>query len=197
VTTWLQVDLNTMSHFTYQFRDNNMNTKNHESICYKPIGIIYSPFKELKGMPIQPLGAIGVKGGVLVFPEYADGLKDLDGFSHLIILYHCHKCVGYDLLVKPFLDIERRGVFATRSPKRPNSIGLSVVKLTEIKGREIFLENVDILDGTPVLDIKPYVKDFDIWPADRFGWLDEKQQNAQNHKSDGRFEGKSFHENKE
>ncbi|WP_232300326.1 TrmO family methyltransferase domain-containing protein [Desulfonatronovibrio magnus] len=90
-----------------------------------------------------------------------------------------------------FLDTERRGVFATRSPKRPNSIGLSIVKLTGIKGREVFLENVDILDGTPVLDIKPYVKDFDIWPADRFGWLDEKAQNAQNHKSDGRFEGKS------
>jgi tRNA (adenine37-N6)-methyltransferase len=164
-----------------------MDINDNLKICYQAIGKVFSPFKDLKGMPIQPLGAKGVAGRVDIFPEFVAGLKDLEGFSHVILLYHCHKNEGYDLQVKPFLDTEFRGVFATRSPKRPNSIGLSVLKLTKVNGCSVHLENVDILDGTPVLDIKPYVRDFDIWPADRFGWLDEKQQNARSHKSDERF----------
>ncbi len=164
-----------------------MESDNRVKICYQAVGTVHSPFKDVKGMPIQPVGAKGVLGRIDVFPEFAAGLKDLDGFSHVIVLYHCHKSGGAELLIKPFLDTEQRGVFATRSPKRPNSIGLSVLKLTGVEGNSVLLENVDILDGTPVLDIKPYVRDFDIWPADRFGWLDEKKQDAESCRSDGRF----------
>jgi tRNA (adenine37-N6)-methyltransferase len=168
-----------------------MGPEDQRMICYQSIGTVCSPFKDVKGMPIQPVGAKGVAGRVDVFPEFAAGSKDLEGFSHIILLYHCHKSGEPELLVKPFLDMKHRGVFATRSPKRPNSIGLSVLKLTGVEGCSVHLENVDILNGTPVLDIKPYVRDFDIWPADRFGWLDEKKQDAENCRSDGRFAKKS------
>ena len=138
-------------------------------------------------MPIQPSGAAGVRGTVELFPEFADGLKDLDGFSHLILLYHFHESRGYKLIVTPFLDSEPRGVFATRAPKRPNPIGLSIVRLVQVRGYTLDIENVDILDGTPLLDIKPYVPEFDHQENCRIGWLEQVRGMAKAKKSDDRF----------
>ncbi len=157
------------------------------SINFSPIGYFRTPFTEIKGMPIQPLGAADVEGHIAVLPDYMAGLKDLDGFSHLIVLYHLHQITGHDLVVQPFLDIEKHGIFATRSPKRPNPIGLSVMRLLRVSGREIYLQGVDVLDQTPVIDIKPYVADFDQCDADRFGWFEGKSSNARHHQSDERF----------
>jgi len=156
-------------------------------IEYEAIGVIHSPFTELAGMPIQPAGAAGVKGTVELFPAFAEGIKDLDGFSHVILLYHFHRASGCSLIVTPFMDSEPRGVFATRAPKRPNPIGLSVVKLRRIEGLTLHVENVDILDGTPLVDIKPYVPEFDQLAADRVGWLDRARGTVHKKKSDDRF----------
>jgi tRNA-Thr(GGU) m(6)t(6)A37 methyltransferase TsaA len=156
-------------------------------IEYHPIGIIHSPFTELGGMPIQPAGAAGVKGKVEVFPQYSDGLKDLEGFSHIIMLYHFHRSKGCNLHVVPFMDSAPRGVFATRAPKRPNPIGLSVLKLQKIQSNILYVENVDILDGTPLLDIKPYVPEFGEQTEVRAGWLEEARKEVSKRKSDQRF----------
>jgi tRNA-Thr(GGU) m(6)t(6)A37 methyltransferase TsaA len=156
-------------------------------ILYKPIGVISTPHKEVIGIPIQPNGAKGVKGIIQIFKDYQEGLKDLDGFSHLILLYDFHKSEGYSLQVKPFLDDELRGVFATRAPKRPNSIGLSVLKLKKIEKNKLYVENVDILDGTPVLDIKPYVSCFDAVDEEKVGWLSKRINKSAENKSDDRF----------
>lgn len=153
----------------------------------KPIGVIHSPFKVLDGMPIQPAGAAGVKGCVEVFGEYRAGLKDLEGFSHIILLYHLHRSKGFSLHVVPFMDSEPRGLFATRAPKRPNPIGLSVVQLDKIEDGVLHIQNVDILDGTPLLDIKPYVPEFDAQGKVRTGWLETARKNVSNRKSDDRF----------
>jgi tRNA-Thr(GGU) m(6)t(6)A37 methyltransferase TsaA len=158
-----------------------------EEISYRPIGTIHSPFKEAEEMPIQPCGAMGVSGTVELDEEYAAGLKDLDGFSHLILIYHCHLSEGYSLEVKPFLDSAPRGVFATRAPRRPNSIGLSVVKLVRIAGRTLHIENADIIDGTPLLDIKPYVPEFDHQENCRIGWLEQARGKVRSKRSDKRF----------
>ena len=156
-------------------------------ICYTPIGVIHSPFKEPKGVPIQPSAAKGVRGTVEVFWQYADGLKDLDGFSHIILLYHFHRARKCSLLVTPFLDSEQHGVFATRAPSRPNPIGLSVVRLLKVEGNILEIENVDIIDGTPLLDIKPYVPDFDHFEVERCGWLEKRTYRLEDRKDDGRF----------
>lgn len=153
----------------------------------KPIGIIRTPFKALNGMPIQPAGAAGVKGVVEVFEEYRAGLKDLDGFSHIILLYHFHRSQGFNLHVVPFMDSEPRGLFATRAPKRPNPIGLSVVQLDKIEDGVLHIQNVDILDGTPLLDIKPYVPEFDAQVKVRTGWLETARNTVSDRKSDDRF----------
>jgi tRNA-Thr(GGU) m(6)t(6)A37 methyltransferase TsaA len=118
-------------------------------IDYAPIGIIRSSFKETRGMPIQPAAAAGVQGMVEMFEEYRAGLKDLDGFSHIILLYHFHRSRGFNLALVPFLDAGSCGLFATRAPKRPNAIGLSVVQPDKIEGGIVHIQNVDILDGTP------------------------------------------------
>ena len=154
---------------------------------FRPIGIIHSPFAELEGMPIQPAGAGGVKGTVEVFEEFQAGLKDLDGFSHVVLLYHFHRSQGFKLHVVPFMDCKPRGVFATRAPKRPNPIGLSILRLLKIENGMIYIENVDILDGTPLLDIKPYVPEFDSQEGVRTGWLEQARKNVAERKSDGRF----------
>ena len=154
---------------------------------YRPVGIIHSPFKEIEDMPIQPTGASGIQAVVEVFPEFAEGLRDLEGFSHIILLYHFHRVQGSRLTVTPFLDSQPRGVFATRAPKRPNPIGLSIVKLLGIEQNILHVENVDILDGTPLLDIKPYVPEFDQHPADRVGWLEQAKGRVQSTRSDDRF----------
>jgi tRNA-Thr(GGU) m(6)t(6)A37 methyltransferase TsaA len=148
---------------------------------------VHSPFKEIQGMPIQPSGASRVLGTVEVYPEYAEGLKDLGGFSHIILLYHFHEATESRLIVTPFMDSQPRGVFSTRAPNRPNPIGLSVVKLLRIEGPRLYIENVDILDGTPLLDIKPYVPEFDHYPADRVGWLEKANGMVQTKRSDDRF----------
>jgi len=156
-------------------------------IEFKPIGIIHSPFKALKDMPIQPAGAIGVPGTVEVFKEYHDGLKDLDGFSHIILLYHLHCSNEFRLNIVPFMDVEPRGLFATRAPNRPNPIGLSVIQLDRIEDGILHILNVDILDGTPLLDIKPYVPEFDAALKVRTGWLENARSDVSNRKSDDRF----------
>lgn len=156
-------------------------------ICYNPIGIIHSPFKKPEGTPIQAAAAKGVKGLVEIFPEYVDGLKDLDGFSHIILIYHFHLARKKLLLVKPFLDDELRGVFATRAPSRPNPIGLSVVKLNGVEENILYIENVDILDGTPLLDIKPCIPEFDFCRVERTGWIEKRIHRMDSRKDDGRF----------
>ncbi|MCX5896123.1 MAG: tRNA (N6-threonylcarbamoyladenosine(37)-N6)-methyltransferase TrmO [Proteobacteria bacterium] len=158
-----------------------------KEVRYKPIGIIHSPFKDIEGMPIQPSGAQGIAGTVEIEPAYADGLKDLEGFSHIILLYHFHLSKGYSLEVKPFLDDTSHGVFSTRAPARPNSIGISVVKLLKIAGCTLHIEEVDIVDGTPLLDIKPYVPEFDVREVEKIGWLSERVDKVSEIKSDERF----------
>jgi len=156
-------------------------------IEFAPIGIIRSPFIELEDMPIQPAAAAGVKGTVEVFEDFCAGLKDLDGFSHIILLYHFHHSHSFNLHVVPFMDLEPRGLFATRAPKRPNPIGLSVVQLDKIEDGVLHIQNVDILDGTPLLDIKPYVPEFDAQVEVRTGWLEKARKTVSSRKSDGRF----------
>jgi tRNA-Thr(GGU) m(6)t(6)A37 methyltransferase TsaA len=141
-------------------------------IEYRPIGLIHTPFIERKGMPIQPSRGRGVRGTVELAPEFAEGLTDLDGFSHVVLIYHFHRSRGFDLRVTPFLDTVKRGLFATRAPRRPNAIGLSVVRLLGIEGNRIEVQDLDILDGTPLLDIKPYVPEFDHRTEVCEGWLE-------------------------
>ena len=159
-----------------------------KKIVYEPIGIIHSPFKDIKGMPIQPTGAKGIAGTIEIYPEFAEGLKDLEGFSHMILIYHFHLSEGYSLTVKPFLDEHSRGVFATRAPKRPNPIGISVVRLKNITGNILNIEDVDIIDCTPLLDIKPYVPEFDVQEIEKIGWLSQKAEKVHKFKSDERFQ---------
>lgn len=158
-------------------------------IRFTPIGVIHSPFKDIKGTPIQTSRAKGVRGSVEIEPEYCDGLKDIEGFSHIILIYHFHLSRGYSLEVKPFLDENLRGVFATRAPKRPNPIGISIVRLLKVEGGTIQIEDVDIVDGTPLLDIKPYVPEFDIKRAGQIGWLSKRAEKECKMKADGRFAG--------
>lgn len=160
-----------------------------ESIKYKPIGVIRSPFKELEGMPIQPVGACGVKGEIHIEEEYTEGLTDLEEFSHIILIYHLHLSKGFSLKVKPFLDDKEHGIFATRAPKRPNQIGLSVVRLDKIVDNIIHISNVDIVDGTPLLDIKPYIPQMERREDEEvsIGWFEESHHKAADMKSDSRF----------
>ncbi|MBN1226134.1 MAG: tRNA (N6-threonylcarbamoyladenosine(37)-N6)-methyltransferase TrmO [Deltaproteobacteria bacterium] len=157
------------------------------SILFKKIGIIHTPFKSPQGMPIQPSSATSIRGTINIFPEYSQGLKDLDGFSHIILLFYFHKVTKASLIVTPFLDNEPRGVFATRAPKRPNPIGLSIVKLLGIKELILEVENIDILDNTPLLDIKPYVPEFDQYSVNKIGWLEKAKKIIEKTKSDDRF----------
>jgi len=138
-------------------------------------------------MPIQPTGAAGIKGTVEVFEDFQAGLKDLEGFSHIILLYHFHRSDSFELQVIPFMDSELRGLFATRAPRRPNSIGLSVVQLDKIEDNILHIQNLDILDGTPLLDIKPYVPEFDAQLNVRTGWFEKTRKNVLTQKSDDRF----------
>ncbi len=156
-------------------------------MIYKPIGIIHTPFKDVKGMPIQTVGAKGIQGTIEIETEYADGLKDLEGFSHIFLIYHFHLSLSYSLQVKPFMDDVLHGVFATRAPKRPNPIGISVVRVLRVEGAILHIENVDVIDGTPLLDIKPYVPELDALKAERIGWLFKNAGNIRKAKSDDRF----------
>ena len=138
-------------------------------------------------MPIQPTGAQGICGTVEVHPEFTQGLRDLEGFTHIILLYHFHMTKAPRLTVTPFLDSEPRGVFATRAPCRPNPIGLSIVRLLHIDGTTLHIEGIDVLDGTPLLDIKPYVPAFDERPSASGGWLEAAEGRVQSTRSDDRF----------
>ena len=142
-----------------------------DALNYKPIGIIHSPIKEQKGAPIQSIGGRGLKATVEVFPEYRDGLKDIDGFSYLMLLFHFDRAKTAALVQKPYMDHELRGVFAIRSPNRPNPIGLSIVKLISVESNLLHVEDIDILDGTPLLDIKPYIPEIDCRFGGDIGWL--------------------------
>jgi tRNA-Thr(GGU) m(6)t(6)A37 methyltransferase TsaA len=157
------------------------------NIQYTPIGVIRSPFKSIEGMPIQSAGAKGIAGSVEIFEGFIDGIRDLEGFSHIILIYHFHRSRGYTLRVKPFLDDHLRGVFSTRAPRRPNAIGLSVVRLLRVEESTLDIEDVDILEGTPLLDIKPYVPSFDLRKAERIGWLTSRAGNVSETRSDKRF----------
>jgi len=143
------------------------------SIAYAPIGVIHSAHTEPEKTPIQPVYSEGCEGRAEVFPEFAAELRDVEGFSHIYLVYHMHKTGPARLTVKPFLQDVERGVFATRAPCRPNPIGLSVVKLLRREGYILYLDAVDVLDGTPLLDIKPYTARFDCIQTTRNGWQDE------------------------
>lgn len=132
-----------------------------KEIKYKQIGIVHSPFKKPRGTPIQPSAARDAEAVVEIFSEYVGGLKDLEGFSHIILIYHLHLSKKYSLEVIPFMDTKLRGVFATRAPSRPNPIGISIVRLDKVEKDKLYIRDIDIIDGTPLLDIKPYVVDFD------------------------------------
>jgi len=156
-------------------------------IHYTPIGTIHTPFTDGSNMPIQPTGESSAPGTVHLDPRFATALKDLEGFSHVILIYHFHRSKRVDLTVTPFMDSEPRGLFATRAPTRPNPIGISIVALRGIAGNILELENLDILDGTPLLDIKPYVPKFDAPRDVRCGWLDECSSDVRRARSDDRF----------
>ncbi|MBN2841153.1 MAG: tRNA (N6-threonylcarbamoyladenosine(37)-N6)-methyltransferase TrmO [Coriobacteriia bacterium] len=156
-------------------------------VIFTPIGTIHSPYSDLAGMPIQPTGAADVAGTVEVLAEYAAGLQDLEAFSHIILLYEFHQSRGFDLTVVPFLDSTSRGVFATRAPRRPNPLGLSVVRLERVEGNVLHILGVDVLDGTPLLDIKPYVPAFEPQGEFRAGWLEQNGERVSEHRSDDRF----------
>ena len=147
-----------------------------EQIIIHPIGIIHTPHTDVKNMPIQPIAAEGIKGYIEILPQYIAGLKDIEGFSHLTLLYHFLKISGYELEVMPFMDTESHGIFSCKAPKRPNAIGLSTVRLISVEGNKIHIEQVDMLDGTPLIDIKPFYPRYDNRENVEIGWL-EKNKN--------------------
>jgi tRNA-Thr(GGU) m(6)t(6)A37 methyltransferase TsaA len=156
-------------------------------ITYEPIGIIYSPFQTLEDMPIQPTSEASQPGVVEIFPEYQTGLADLAGFSHIYLIYHLHRVEHARLTVTPFLDTQPRGLFATRAPSRPNPIGLSLVQLERIEENRLHIAALDILDQTPLLDIKPYIPEFEPQQNVRIGWVEQARGRVKSQKSDARF----------
>ncbi len=152
-----------------------------------PIGIIHSPHKSIKDIPIQPKGASEFAGYAIVDEKYIDGLQDLDGFSHIYLLYSFHMATRIEMQVTPFMDNQPKGVFATRSPLRPNHIGISIVNLIRVVGCKVFIKGIDILDGTPLLDIKPYVEKFDVVQDSVSGWLHASDEEIIKKRSDERF----------
>lgn len=151
-------------------------------ITYKPIGIIHTPYTEKEGTPIQGCFAPENRGSIEIYPEYVEGLKDVEEFSHIILIYHFHEAGCCQLTAKPFLDKEKKGIFAIRYFTRPNPIGLSIVKLYQVKGNTLDIGEVDMLDGTPLLDIKPYVPQFDIKEGVKDGWYQRASEKAQYNK---------------
>jgi tRNA-Thr(GGU) m(6)t(6)A37 methyltransferase TsaA len=148
-----------------------------KEIKLKPIGVIHTPYKDSKGMPIQGQFKKGVKGRIEIFPRYKQGLKDIKGFSHLILIYYFNRSKEEKLIGKPFLEDVEHGIFAIRSPHRPNHLGFSIVKLKDVIGNTIIFSEVDMLNKTPLLDIKPYVAYFDYRKHVKNGWLKKHFQN--------------------
>ena len=160
-----------------------------DRIIFDPIGRVYSPFTDLAGMPIQPSGARDIEGHIELREGLEEGLCDLDGFSHAYIFYHFHKNEGYSLKVTPFMDNEPRGVFSTRAPRRPSMLGVSVVEIVKVEGNKMYIKGVDVLNGTPLLDIKPYVEKFDAISGTRSGWLTGNAEKSETLRADDRFVG--------
>ena len=156
-----------------------------EPFQVKPIGIIHTSFKNASGTPIQPAYAKDTEGIIEVLDEYAAGLRDLEEFERIWILYWFDRSKEFKLLVTPYMDIQQRGLFATRAPARPNPIGISAVRLKRIDENKIYVGDVDMLDGTPLLDIKPYSPKFDCFNNVRSGWLEHA--NTDKHIADERF----------
>jgi tRNA-Thr(GGU) m(6)t(6)A37 methyltransferase TsaA len=152
-----------------------------------PIGTIHTPFSSLEDMPIQPKGAKDVLGHIELLPKYAEGLQDLNGFSHIYLIYQFHKATRTELSVVPFMDTVPRGVYATRSPLRPNHMGLSIVQLISISGSTLHIRGIDVLDSTPLLDIKPFIQAFDQITNSTSGWMTASPQDVENKRSDARF----------
>jgi tRNA (adenine37-N6)-methyltransferase len=151
------------------------------------IGVIRTPFTELQGMPVQPAGAGDIMGEVIIEPALAEGLRDLDGFSHIYLIYHLHKVAQTRLTVIPFMDTEPRGVFATRSPVRPSHLGLSIVELLKVEGNRLTVRGADMLDGTPLIDIKPYITAFDCPAEASSGWMTATRGEVGKKRADQRF----------
>ena len=158
-----------------------------QAIPYTPIGVIRSPFTTQAGMPIQTVAAHDTTATIEIAPEYAAGLNDIDGFSHLFLIVRLHQALPGALEVTPYLDTQPRGIFATRRPRRPNPIGLSLVRLLRVDGAVLHIADIDVLDGTLVLDIKPYVPLFDDRAAARIGWFADNLYKVQNIRADERF----------
>jgi len=158
-----------------------------DAVRYRPIGVIHTSFREPAGTPIQATSFVGSAGHVEIEPALAPGLRDLEAFSHLILLYHLHRVGVAKLTVTPFLDDREHGVFATRAPARPNPIGLSVVRLVGIEGTRLDIEDVDMIDGTPLLDLKPYVPAFDARDDVRVGWYADRLDHVEGTTADDRF----------
>jgi len=156
-------------------------------ISYNPIGYVSSPIKSRVNAPIQSIGAGDVNGYIEVREDLVEGLIHLEGFSHIYVIYHFHRTEDFKLLCQPFLDDEAHGVFATRAPNRPNPIGISVVKLNEIVNNKVYISSIDMLDGTPVLDIKPYIEKFDSFLNTKNGWLEKNLNDVKTYRSDNRF----------
>lgn len=159
----------------------------NEANTAETIGTIHTPFKELVNMPVQSLGPRCAEGTVVIDDRFAEGLKDLDGFSHIYLVYRFHQAPRTELQVVPYMDTVVRGVFATRSPLRPAHIGISVVELLEVSGNVLTVRGLDVLDGTPLLDIKPYIPQFDCWPNATSGWMKASRVEVERRRSDGRF----------
>jgi tRNA-Thr(GGU) m(6)t(6)A37 methyltransferase TsaA len=160
-----------------------------EPICYQPIGVIHTPFHDPAGMPIQPAGGEGVRGIITVYPEFAEGLLDIEGFSKIILIYHFHRSGKCMLYLVPFLDTRPHGVFSTRAPNRPNPIGVSIVSLLRKEDTSLHISGVDMLDGTPLLDIKPYLPECDAFSCERTGWFPRGDSCFVTVRSDDRFSG--------
>jgi tRNA (adenine37-N6)-methyltransferase len=154
----------------------------------QPIGIVHSPFKTATGTPVQPFCAAGSEGWIEIEEQYLEGLKDLDGYQRIWLIYWCHRASQCKLTVVPYRDTKSHGVFATRAPARPNPIGISSVRIDRIEGNKIFIKEFDVLDGSPILDIKPYISQYDSYPNQRSGWLEIAPGIDKILKADARFE---------
>ncbi len=158
-----------------------------KKITMMPIGIIKTRFETKANIPIQPTSGIGEQGNIEIFDEYLPALEGLDSFSHIILLYYFHKADNLKLKARPFMDETERGIFSIRAPIRPNKIGMSIVRLIKIEKNVLLVEDIDILNNTPLLDIKPYVPEFDIKADANSGWISKSQNEINAFKSDDRF----------
>lgn len=147
-------------------------------IEFHPIGTIHSPHKELSKTPIQPVFCNNIEGTVILNKEYADGLEDLQGFSHIYLFYYFNHSKKTCLRLSPYLSDDEHGIFSTRAPHRPNKLGMSLVRLDKIESNILYVRDLDILDNTPLLDIKPYIQRFDSRDNVKSGWQDAISNNV-------------------